>query len=103
MREVRTTELESQVVELLGNVEAGETIVITRDGRPVARLVPEGSSLPTSSATTQRVSQTVREVADATDAAVAIERLRRLRATLPRVGITFDEAIAMRHEGHRYR
>jgi prevent-host-death family protein len=29
-----------RLVELLDKVEAGETVVITRDGRPVAHLVP---------------------------------------------------------------
>jgi prevent-host-death family protein len=32
--------------QLLEQVEAGETVVITRDGRPVARLVPAAGQAP---------------------------------------------------------
>jgi prevent-host-death family protein len=45
MAEVGAFEAKTQLSHLLDQVERGETIVITRDGKPVARLVPvTGSS-----------------------------------------------------------
>jgi len=100
MREVRSSELQSQLVDLLDDVEAGETIVITRDGRPVARLVPEAPVTSTRSDPLEGVSGS--ELRTAPDGVEVIERLRQLRAGLPKVGISIEEAIEMRHEGHRY-
>jgi prevent-host-death family protein len=40
-REVQASEAETHLHQLLDEVEQGETIVITRDGRAVARIVPE--------------------------------------------------------------
>lgn len=40
MREVGAFEAKTRLSELLSAVEAGETVTITRRGRPVARLVP---------------------------------------------------------------
>lgn len=40
MREVGAFEAKTHLSELLAAVEAGETVTITRRGRPVARLVP---------------------------------------------------------------
>ncbi|HEX4741449.1 MAG TPA: type II toxin-antitoxin system prevent-host-death family antitoxin [Caulobacteraceae bacterium] len=41
MREVAASDAKTHLAQLLSDVEDGETIVITRHGRPVARLVPE--------------------------------------------------------------
>jgi prevent-host-death family protein len=41
MIEVGTYEAKSRLSELIAKVEAGETVVITRHGRPVVRLVAE--------------------------------------------------------------
>ncbi|MBV8684388.1 MAG: type II toxin-antitoxin system Phd/YefM family antitoxin [Caulobacteraceae bacterium] len=41
MREVAASDAKARLAQLLSDVEGGETIVITRHGRPVARLVPE--------------------------------------------------------------
>ncbi len=41
MREVRASHAKAHLAELLDEVEHGETVVITRHGRPIARLVPE--------------------------------------------------------------
>jgi prevent-host-death family protein len=43
MGKISASELETHLPRLLGDVERGETIVITRHGRPIARLVPEDS------------------------------------------------------------
>ncbi|MFQ8433777.1 type II toxin-antitoxin system Phd/YefM family antitoxin [Amaricoccus sp. W119] len=65
--------------ELLAAVEQGETVIITRRGRPVARLVPEPA---------------------APDRAAAIARLRALRA---RVGgaLGLEDILSARVEGRR--
>lgn len=40
MREVQASEAKTHLPRLLTDVERGETIVITRHGRPIARLIP---------------------------------------------------------------
>lgn len=42
MRTVGIVEAQDQLAPLLDRVEHGETITITRHGKPVARLVPAG-------------------------------------------------------------
>lgn len=41
MREVQASDAKTRLAELLTAVERGETIVITRHGRRIARLAPE--------------------------------------------------------------
>ncbi len=41
MREIAASEAKTLLHRLLDAVERGETFVITRHGRPIARLVPE--------------------------------------------------------------
>ena len=41
MREVQASDAKTHLPRLLDDVEAGETIVITRHGKPIARLVPD--------------------------------------------------------------
>jgi prevent-host-death family protein len=41
MREIAASEAKSHLPQLLDDVEQGETLIITRHGRPIARLVPE--------------------------------------------------------------
>jgi prevent-host-death family protein len=74
----------TRLSELLDRVEKGEQIVITRHGRPVARLVPERSD----------------DVAQAID---ALDRItaRRERLAHRGVQITSDEIRAWRKEGRR--
>jgi prevent-host-death family protein len=43
MRQVGVYDAKTQLARLLEAVERGETITITRHGRPVARLVPVGT------------------------------------------------------------
>ncbi len=43
LREIQASEAKTHLASLLDDVERGETIVITRHGRAVARLVPEDS------------------------------------------------------------
>ncbi|MBI4875037.1 MAG: type II toxin-antitoxin system prevent-host-death family antitoxin [Acidobacteria bacterium] len=41
MREIQASEAKTHLPQLLDRVERGETVVITRHGRPIARIVPE--------------------------------------------------------------
>jgi prevent-host-death family protein len=43
MRKVGVYDAKTQLPRLLEEVERGETVTITRHGRPVARLVPVGA------------------------------------------------------------
>lgn len=43
MREIQSTDAKAHLAQLLTDVERGETIVITRHGRAIARLVPEAT------------------------------------------------------------
>jgi prevent-host-death family protein len=44
MREVQASEAKTHLPQLLDDVEHGETIIITRHGRPIARLVPDAET-----------------------------------------------------------
>ena len=81
MRQIQSSEAKARLPELLDEVERGETIVITRRGRAVARLVPE----------TERRQEEIEE---------AIEGIKRLRKKMPR--LTPEEILSARHEGHKY-
>ncbi|MDE2838153.1 MAG: type II toxin-antitoxin system prevent-host-death family antitoxin [Chloroflexota bacterium] len=88
MRTVQAAEAEIRLAELLREVEGGESVAITRDGRAVAHLVPV--SAPSRSPLTSAE----REAAQA--------GLRRLRATVDFAPMTRDEILAARHGGHRW-
>jgi len=81
MREVQASAAKTHLPQLLDEVERGETIIITRHGRPVARLVPEAGRRR------EEVEAAMRE----------IEEFRRAGARL-----STKEIIAARHEGHKY-
>jgi prevent-host-death family protein len=74
----------TRLSELLDRVEKGEQIVITRHGKPVARLVPEGGH-------------------DRAAARAAVDDLTRFRKELAARGVrvTQAEIRAMRDEGRR--
>ena len=80
MREVGAFEAKTHLSALLDEVTRGETIIITRRGRPVARL-------------------TAPEAPDREAAVVAAETLRDLRK---RIGwATTEDILKMRDEGRR--
>jgi len=81
MREVQSSEAKAHLPQLLDDVERGETIIITRHGRAIARLVPEAERR--------------RE-----EIAKALAELKEFRKTMPR--LTLDEILSARHEGHKY-
>ena len=80
-REVQASEAKTHFAQLLDEVERGETIVITRHGQAIARIVPEA-----------RIRQ---EEIDR-----AIEDLAELGKQIGT--ITVEEILAWRHEGHKY-
>lgn len=81
MKEVGAYEAKTHLPRLLREVEAGEIVVITRHGVPVARLVPERS-------------------VDKAKVLAAIARIKAARRKGPHM--TIEEIIAAKHEGHRY-
>lgn len=81
MREIQASEAKTHLPQLLDDVERGETILITRHGKPIARLVPE----------------TDRRQAEISQ---AVDRIKQRRAGAGRISI--EELLASRHEGHRY-
>ncbi len=82
MDEVGAFEAKTHLPKLLDRVERGESVTITRHGRPVAQLVP-----------------CVRGGGDR--ALAAVRRIAALRKQLT-MKITLDELLALKHEGHRH-
>jgi prevent-host-death family protein len=81
MREIQVSDAKARLPQILDDVERGETVVITRHGRPIARIVPEPP---------RRQEEIDKAIAD----------IRALRA---RVGsVATEELLHSRHEGHRY-
>ena len=81
MREVQASDAKTHLPQLLDEVERGETIVITRHGRPVARLVPEA----------ERRQAEIR---------AAIDDIKALRRAGPK--LSADEIRALINEGRKY-
>ena len=83
MREVAATKARIHLAQLLSSVERGETIAITRHGRPTAHLVPA-------------------EAQERAARRAAVERFEAQRAKWKGAGMSIEEILAARHEGHRY-
>lgn len=81
MREIQASEAKAHLPQLLDDVERGETLIITRHGRAIARIVPE-------------VDRRQEEV----DKAIA--SIRTLRQRNARV--TVKELLSAREEGRKY-
>jgi prevent-host-death family protein len=79
--EYEASEAGAKWAQLLDQVERGRTVLITRRGKTVARVVPEADGRTA-------------EIAE------AIERLKALRQTFAKAPL--DEILASRHEGHKY-
>jgi prevent-host-death family protein len=79
--EYQASEAKAKWAELLNEVERGRTIRITRHGKTIARVVPEG------------------EVRTA-EVAEAIRELKALSRTFGKAPL--EEILASRHEGHKY-
>lgn len=55
MKEVGVYQAKTHLAKLLGEVAAGETIVITKHGRPIARIVPTDETKRTAAATIKAI------------------------------------------------
>lgn len=80
MREIQASEAKTHLPRLLDEVERGETVIITRHGRRIARLVPEA----------ERRREEIEE---------ALEAIRELRKRTGKV--TADELLSARDEGRK--
>jgi prevent-host-death family protein len=80
MKEVQASDAKTHLPSLLDAVERGETIIITRHGKPIARIVPEA---------THRRAELDRVFAE----------IEELRKTMPRISV--EEILDARHEGHK--
>lgn len=83
MSEVGAFEAKNTLGSLLDRVEKGEEIVITRRGKPVAKLVPANPGF------------------DREKARAAAEGLKKLQASLKGPPLTWEEIKQMRDEGRR--
>ncbi len=80
LREIQSSEVKARLPEFLDAVERGETIVVTRHGKPVAHIVPAPA------ADRNRVRQALAGIAE-------------LRRTAGKMSAA--EILAARHEGHK--
>jgi prevent-host-death family protein len=80
MKEIQASKAKARLGALLDEVERGETIIITRRGKPVARLVPEPA----------------RQQGNIEQAIADIKEMRKHTG-----GATLEELLAWRDEGRR--
>ncbi len=80
MREIQASEAKAHLSQLLDEVERGEAIVITRRGRPIARILPEHGCRK---AEIERAIETIKEIRQRTHK------------------ISIEEILSSRHEGHK--
>ena len=80
MREIQASEAKTHLPRLLDEVERGETLVITRHGRAIARIVPE-------------IDRKQEEIDE------AMKAIRSLRLRTGRIEV--EELLSARDEGRR--
>ena len=80
MREIQSSDVKARLPEFLDAVERGETIIVTRHGKPVAHLVPAPA-------------------ADRDRVRKALDGIAALRRTTKKMSVA--EILAARHEGHK--
>ena len=81
MRSIQAAEAKAHLSSLLDEVERGQTIVITRHGKPIARIVPEADSRQA------RIASAMAEIEE-------------FRKTMPRIAL--EDILSARHEGHKH-
>lgn len=81
MREIQASEVKARLPHYLDQVERGETLIITRHGKPIARLVPEQESKR----------DQIRG---------ALEEIAVIRKSASKMST--EEILAARHDGHKY-
>ncbi len=80
MKSVSLAEAKARLSALIGEAEAGQSVRITRHGKPVARLVPE----------------------EKTYGPIDTDALRRLTETMPRQAVSAGEFIRQMRDTDRY-
>lgn len=80
MRTIQASEAKTHFLRVLDQVERGESVIVTRHGRPVARISPENTL-------------------DSERARQAFARIRALRSENERM--TAEEILSARNEGRR--
>jgi prevent-host-death family protein len=80
MREVKSSEAKAHLPSILDAVERGETVIITRHGKPIARIVPEAD---------RRRAELDRVIAE----------IEEFRKTMPRIPL--EQLLSARHEGRK--
>jgi prevent-host-death family protein len=81
MREIQASDAKARLPSLLDDVERGETLIITRHGKPIARIVPEADGRQ------DRINRALAEIDE-------------FRKTMPRMSL--EDILSARHEGHKY-
>lgn len=81
MREVPASDAKAHLSSLLDEVERGETLIITRHGKPIARIVPEADDRR------EKIDRVLAEIEE-------------VRKTMSRLSL--KDLLSARHEGHRY-
>ncbi|MGH7842041.1 MAG: type II toxin-antitoxin system Phd/YefM family antitoxin [Candidatus Binataceae bacterium] len=81
IREMQASEAKTRLLRILDDVERGDTVIITRRGRRIARLIPEVDGRK------EEIHQ-------------ALEDMRALRQRVGRVSL--KELLSSIHEGHKY-
>ena len=81
VHEVQASDAKVHLASLLDEVERGETLIITRHGKPIGRIVPEPDS---------RRDEIDRAMA-------AIDEIPKTMPCIP-----FKDILRARHEGHKY-
>jgi prevent-host-death family protein len=81
MRQVQASDAKARLASLLDEVERGETLIITRHGKPIARLVPEADGRQ------QKIDRAIAEIEE-------------FRKTMP--SIPLEDILSARREGHKY-
>ena len=88
MQTIQISEAEANFQRILGEVERGETVVITRQGRPIVRMSPDSIPVPDQEMVIDR--ERVRR---------AMEGIREIRKrTKP---VSLEEILSARDEGRR--
>ncbi len=80
MRKIQASEAKAHLPALLDEVERGEALVITRHGKPIARIIPEPDGRK------EKIDRVIAEIEE-------------FRKTMPRISLT--EILSARREGHK--
>ncbi len=83
MRKIAATDLKANLAAVLGDVERGEIVDITRHGKVIARIAPQG------------------EGEEAERRRLAVERIVEWRKTLPPTRMTVEDILSARDEGRK--